>query len=571
MAYRRHALEAGGDDEGLVGEPLLESTWSPPRAHETLSSIDSMPWSHKKAVWSGSTTVTTSSDDGTELALESLGNSQDLDSTNLRAQGHEAALKRSFSLLSALGLGFSITSSWVGYLSNFGQNLIYGGPRVVVFGLLIATVVQCGQYHFTFILAPGPHKRFAAFVVGWMTLLGWWIVTSSGISLCAVFVAGLVSFWDETFEATSWQIYLLFLATIVVTSSPLFLCPRMVPKITRAALFLAVTGFFVVFGLVLGLRRQTQPASFITQSGLGTSGWNAGTAWVLGVGNALYAYGGIDAAIHIAEEIPQPDKNIPQAMNLTVLIGFVTAFPMSLALMFSMKDMDSIINSKLPSAELFYQITGSRIVVTIIMDFVDNDNSGVYEPVGYLRPYGLGVCSRRTEWSPPKAQGSVADKDLQQGIPYSKYFAHVSPSLDFPVRATVLSMTFCGLYGLIYLASSTAFNSIITSAVLYLSITYAIPQGIILTRGRETALPARAWNLGKAGYICNILSPLLVTVIGTCLCFPPQLPVTSSNANYTPAILFALFTVVLCLWYARGHKFMGPKIDWELLNLTACR
>lgn len=56
--------------------------------------------------------------------------------------------------------------------------------------------------------------------------------------------------------------------------------------------------------------------------------------------------------------------------NLTVLIGFVTAFPMSLALMFSMKDMDSVINSKLPSAELFYQITGSRIVVTIIMVWI---------------------------------------------------------------------------------------------------------------------------------------------------------------------------------------------------------
>lgn len=56
--------------------------------------------------------------------------------------------------------------------------------------------------------------------------------------------------------------------------------------------------------------------------------------------------------------------------NLTVLIGFVTAFPMSLALMFSMKDMDSIINSKLPSAELFYQITGSKIVVTIIMVWI---------------------------------------------------------------------------------------------------------------------------------------------------------------------------------------------------------
>lgn len=106
MAYRRHALEAGGYDEGFVGEPLLNPTGSPARAHEAPSSIDSMPWSHKKAAWSGSDTVVNFSDDGTELALESLGSSQDLDSTHLRAQGHEAALKRSFSLLSALGLGF---------------------------------------------------------------------------------------------------------------------------------------------------------------------------------------------------------------------------------------------------------------------------------------------------------------------------------------------------------------------------------------------------------------------------------------------------------------------------------
>ena len=36
----------------------------------------------------------------------------------------------------------SITNSWVGYLSNLGRNLIYGGPQSVVFGLLVATAVQ---------------------------------------------------------------------------------------------------------------------------------------------------------------------------------------------------------------------------------------------------------------------------------------------------------------------------------------------------------------------------------------------------------------------------------------------
>ncbi|KAL8801712.1 MAG: hypothetical protein Q9182_004251 [Xanthomendoza sp. 2 TL-2023] len=80
--------------------------------------------------------------DGSELALENLGHSSDIDDAYLRAQGHEAALQRSFSPLAALGLGFSITNSWVGYLSNFGQNLIYGGPQVVVFGFLVATAVQ---------------------------------------------------------------------------------------------------------------------------------------------------------------------------------------------------------------------------------------------------------------------------------------------------------------------------------------------------------------------------------------------------------------------------------------------
>lgn len=103
------------------------------------------------------------------------------------------------------------------------------------------------------------------------------------------------------------------------------------------------------------------------------------------------------------------------------------------------------------------------------------------------------------------------------------------------------------------------------------SITYAVPQGIIATRGRATCLPARAFDLGWVGYMCNILSPLLVAVIGTFICFPPELPVTTTNMNYTPVILFGLFMVILFLWYTRGKKFVGPRIDWELLNLTACK
>lgn len=91
-------------------------------------------------------------------------NYRSVDDAILKAQGHEAALKRSFSLLSSLGLAFgyvqdliptvernkltnflcqiSITNSWVGLLSNFGQNLQYGGPPLAVWSVLIACFVQ---------------------------------------------------------------------------------------------------------------------------------------------------------------------------------------------------------------------------------------------------------------------------------------------------------------------------------------------------------------------------------------------------------------------------------------------
>ena len=65
-----------------------------------------------KAIWSlDKPTTNHIPDGGTELASESFRDRQDLDSAHLRAQGHEAALKRSFSPLAALGLGFRYSIS----------------------------------------------------------------------------------------------------------------------------------------------------------------------------------------------------------------------------------------------------------------------------------------------------------------------------------------------------------------------------------------------------------------------------------------------------------------------------
>lgn len=50
------------------------------------------------------------------IVVGSINSVEDADDVVLRANGHDPAMQRQFKWLSALGLAFSITNSWVGYL-----------------------------------------------------------------------------------------------------------------------------------------------------------------------------------------------------------------------------------------------------------------------------------------------------------------------------------------------------------------------------------------------------------------------------------------------------------------------
>ena len=541
------------DEDCGEREPLLGNK-SPPLVALTSSS-PSIVWPHPKD------DNQHDGDDNIPAELHNLASD-----AILLAQGHKAAMRRSFSPLAAVGLSFSITNSWVGYLSCFGQNLAYAGPNSVVFGLLVAVFLQwiitlglsetasCfpssgGQYHFVFILAPKEHRNFAAFVVGWMNLLGWLVALCSGISVTVASISGLIAFWNDAYQATPWESYFLYLFVTLLGVSPLFVCPRLVPRIVQVSLVFSVLGFTVIFFLVLVLRRQSQPLSYITTPISGGSGWSIEPAWLLGTTNSMYAFCGTDAVIHIAEEMSYPERRLPHAMNLTMLIGFTTAFPLLLVMMLSMTDMSAVLNSKLPYAELFYQITGSKILTTTIMCWVTL--------VLFSALIGQWVTCGRLAWAFSR----------DHGLPYSTYFSHVSEYHGFPVRTTMLTLAFCSFYGLLYLISTTAFNSIITSAVLYLNITYAIPQALIAVRGRKNVLPEHSFDLGWIGYVCNYLSPFLVLIVSILICFPSQMPVTRQNINCTPVVLVGLSAVILIFWSIAGkQRFEGPKINWDMLK-----
>ncbi|KAL4873647.1 hypothetical protein BDV12DRAFT_207489 [Aspergillus spectabilis] len=490
---------------------------------------------------------------------------KDEDDAILRANGHAQAMPRQFSWISALGLGFSITNSWVGYLSCFGQSLIYGGPQACLFSLVVAFVVQFtitlglselasafpssgGQYHYCYILSPKKTRRYSAYIVGWLSVLAWWITTCSGISLAAVVMTGIANFCYPRFVASQWHAYLTYVAVSFVTIIPVFVASKKISIFTQCTLYLSLAAYLVFFIVTLAMHNEVQPASFLLESGQGTSGWNEGTAWVLAISNSMYSFGGTDGVIHISEELPRPGRRVPQVMLLTIIIGLLTTLSLFVPFMFFIEDMDAVRRAPLPSLELVYQITGSR-KVTLGLVIV------LWIIYASAIPAQWVTCGRLA-WAFAR----------DNGTPFSPFFLQIDPHFKFPVRTTIAAFLFSCLYGLLYLASTTAFNSIITSAVLFLNITYTVPQAILLSRGR-LSLPARYLKLGWIGWICNVFSVSWIVVLGVLVCMPPNIPITLGSMNYVCVILVGVFGIINALWFTVGRRqFEGPRVDWGVLQ-----
>lgn len=116
------------------------------------------------------------------------------------------------------------------------------------------------------------------------------------------------------------------------------------------------------------------------------------------------------------------------------------------------------------------------------------------------------------------------------------------------------------LIGLINIASTTAFNAILSLATLSLYISYLIPIVIFALRKlQDQPIPYGPFRLGQAGLYINLFAIVYGVFICVFLPFPPEQPVTRINMNYSSPVFFFVLLFSLCDWFMRGRKtFTGP-------------
>ncbi|KAI4145614.1 MAG: hypothetical protein L6R39_003756, partial [Caloplaca ligustica] len=327
----------------------------------------------------------------------------------------------------------------------------------------------------------------------------------------------------------------------------------------------SISGFVIISITVLACASPNySTGDFVFREFINETGWPDGVAWLLGLLQAGLGLTGFDAVAHMIEEIPNPTVEGPRIMIACVGIGTFTGFIFLMVLLLVAGPVDDVIESAAgPLLHIFFHATNSRTGSIILLLF----------PLVCLlfATISIMTTSSRMTWAFAR----------DGGLPLSKLFAKVHPTLELPLNSLILTTALVVIFGCIFLGSSSAFNAIISASVVALGVSYAMPVAINCLRGRKMLGPRPFMLPAWFGWSANLVSLFVhpdvrrlgiayVIVTTIFFVFPPELPVTGSNMNYCIVAFAIIILISTVQWFVDGRKnFKGPQLDVEILHVDA--
>lgn len=302
---------------------------------------------------------------------------------------------------------------------------------------------------------------------------------------------------------------------------------KILPKITTFTLFVSITSFLVILITVPATADTHQDAKFVFATFINSTGWtHDGIAFIVGLINTNWVFMCLDCATHMAEEVASPERNIPKAVMGTVAIGFVTSWFYVISMFFSVTKFESLLDTDtgVPILELFYQALGNKAGAIVLEALVLTT--------------GMGCIIASHTWQSRLCWSFARDR----GLPFHSILSKVDPVLDVPFMAHSVSCFIVAVLGLLYLGSTTAFNSMVIACIVLLYISYSIPVVCLLIKGRNNIKHGPFW-LGKVGLFCNIvlLAWTLFTIV--MYSFPSEYPATTGSTYHIISPISSLLRI----------------------------
>ncbi|KAJ9615322.1 choline transporter [Cladophialophora chaetospira] len=414
----------------------------------------------------------------------------DSDVLRLAEMGYNQEMKRNFSVVSVLALGFSLTNSWWAVSAAMVTGINSGGPVLFVYGIIglfitglcmaisLSELVSAypnaaGQSYWVSQLAPPKYARILSYVTGWFVWAGS-IFASASVSLTVGSACvGCYQLTHPDFVIQKWHVFVAY--QMVNLFSCLFNCfGTLLPAIATLGFYTSLISFAVILITIPAKAPTHQHAEFVFATFINNTGWSSsGIAFIVGLINPNWGFSCLDTVVHIAEECHQPERLIPIGIIGTVVIGFVTSFTFSISMMYSISNFEDIVNTAtyVPVLELFYQAVQHRA-------------------------------------------GAVA------------------------LEALVIA---------------TAIGSIISACITLPYVSYCIPTALLLLKGRNNIRHGPFW-LGKFGLVANIVLLAFTLFVIVMYSFPTVMPVQADNMNYVAAVYGIIIAIIIVDWFLRGRR-----------------
>ncbi|KFY71997.1 hypothetical protein V499_07851 [Pseudogymnoascus sp. VKM F-103] len=443
------------------------------------------------------------------------------DDAHLQRMGKKPVLKRNFGILSILGFSCTILGTWESLLGGGSGGAIYAfifgwvgtfASFMVLAELASMAPTSGGQYHWAAMLAPPKHMKFISFIT-----VGGKILPRAGVVLLVVHIVGF---------------------------------------------------FGVLIPLVYMAEHNTKEQVFLSfHNGGGFE--TQGLSWFVGMTTCAFAFGGGDAAVHMAEEIANASKVIPQTLMLSIGINGCLGFGILIATMFCTgPDLGGKLGeiTGYPYMGIFLEATnsvsGSLAMSAIILV--------VY--IGALM--GLLAAASRQLWSFSR----------DRGVPGWRLWSRISTSRQLPVPALIVSVTIAWLLAIIRIGSNVAMENIVSMAVSAIYLSYLMVSVLLFVRrvrgdislyndseDEIINLPGAklVWGPfrcpGILGTIINGYAIIYITIIIFFSFWPSTMDPTIATMNWSIlAIGSAIFFAILYYIFHARHVYTGPIVEVSL-------
>ncbi|KAJ5387185.1 hypothetical protein N7509_009726 [Penicillium cosmopolitanum] len=492
-----------------------------------------------------------------------------IESTNLELLGLTQQTERSLGTFQIIGGGWNICNSWAGIVGTLAIGISEGGTILLLYGIVIMLVfggccattlaelssvypTAGGQYHWTSILSPKKYSRVLSYCCGAVNIFSWISISAGVTILPAQFIISMAIYNNPEYESKTWHYFLIYQATNIIVLLYNIFAIRRTSWIHDIGFILSLSSFSVILVTCLARTPEISSTEFVWTTFINQSGWKSdGIAFLTGMINPNYIYAGIDGAIHLAEECGNAPTAVPYALMSTLVIGFVTSFAFVVAMLYSLTDINAVIETStgVPIYEIWLQATRSGAAATTFITLL-----------AVIALFSLNGCqqtSSRLTWAFARDDALIL----------SKFIGRIHPQLQVPVYALLANALVIFMIGCIYLASSTAFNALIGTGLVLQQVSFCFPVALLIFRRRSSTYlpPHRFFNMRKFGWVSNIATLIFGIVTMVFYNFPAEMPVTGGNMNYTSVVIGTMALFSMGNWVFHANKgYQGPRLPSEL-------